>query len=418
MVSMERKERRVSMLSMVSATRRVMLLGALLCPGTVAAQTYPAPPDPSEGARVRMGPISVRPALIVRDVGVDSNVFNESGTPQEDFSATAGAKVDVGLRVNRMVASYKSTYEYIYFEKFTAERGSNRASDARVDFLLGRIRPHVFGSILDSHERANAEIDARAHRRQGGYGGGFGALLFARTSLTAEYRRTAARYADDEVFNGVRLADALNAEADILTGGVELELTPLTSVAFTAEQQRDRFQRSPERDADTRRFGGTVTFQPGALISGRVQVGYRAFEPKSPDVPRMTGVAAAVALAYSFRDQSRVALTLDHDVRYSFAELTPYYLSTAGRLTVTQRIYGPVDVQAVGGADRLAYEPRTDAPDAGRRDTLRTLGGGLGYRFGEHSRIGLNLEHTERSSPVIERRYTRRRIVASLTYGF
>ena len=406
------------MVSMGRTTRWVTLLSALVVPGAAAGQTYPAPPDTSEGARVRMGPVSVRPALIIRDVGFDSNVFNESGTPQEDFSATAGAKVDVGMRLNRLIASYKSTYEYIYFEKFAAERGSNRASEGRVDFLLGRIRPHVFGSIADSHERANAEIDARAHRRQSGYGAGFGALVFARTSLTAEYRRADASYADDEMFDGVRLADALNAETETVTGGVELELTPLTSIAFTAEQHRDRFDRSPARDADTRRYGAIVTFQPGALISGRVQVGYRAFEPRSGEVPRMTGVAAAVALAYSFRDQSRVALTLDHDIRYSFADLTPYYLSTAGRLTVTQRIYGPVDVQAVAGTDRLAYEARTDTPGAARRDTLRTLGGGLGYRFGENSRVGINLEHTERSSPVVERRYTRRRVVASLTYGF
>ena len=63
--------------------------------------------------------------MTLGDVGVDSNVFNESGTPQEDFSATAGAEVDVGLRMNRLVASYKSSYEYIYFEKFAAERPFN-----------------------------------------------------------------------------------------------------------------------------------------------------------------------------------------------------------------------------------------------------------------------------------------------------
>ena len=395
----------------------LVVLG-VLAPGTAAAQTYPAPPDTSEGARVRMGPVSVRPTLVVRDVGIDSNVFNESGTPQQDFSATAGAKVDVGMRLNRLVASYKSTYEYIYFEKFAAERGSNRGSEGRVDVLLGRIRPHVFGSILDSHERPNTEIDARARRRQSGYGAGFGALLFARTSVTAEYRRAAARYSDDEFFNGVPLADALNTRTETVTGGVELELTPLTSVAVNVEQNTNRFDRTPGRDAETRRYGGTVTFQPGALISGRVQVGYRAFRPESELIPPMNGVAAAVALAYSFRDQSRVALTLDHDIRYSFADLTPYYLSTAGRLTLTQRIHGPVDVQLVGGADRLAYQARTDAPEAARRDRLRTVGGGVGYRFGEHSRLGLNLEHTERTSPVGQRRYTRRRLLASLTYGF
>ena len=403
-------------------TRGLAGAAVLVClaawPAPAGAQTYPSPPDPAEGARVRMGPVSVRPSLILRDVGVDSNVFNESRNPQEDFSATMGAKVDVGMRLDRVQATYTSTFEYVYFQKFASERGSNRGSEGRVDLLLGRFRPYVFGSIADSHERPNAEIDARAHRRQSGYGAGAGLLLFAHTSLTGSYRRSAATYADDEFFDGVRLADALNTDTETIVGGIEFELTPLTSVSFTAERAEDRFTRSPDRDAETRRYGGTVVFQPAALISGRVQLAYRDFTPRSPEIPEMSGLAAAVSLAYAFRDFTRLAVSFDHDIRYSFADLTPYYLSTAGRATLTQRLYGPRDVQIVGGADRLEYEPRADAGSAARGDTLRTVGGGIGYRLGDNSRLGLNLEHTERSSPVEDRRYTRRRILASLTYGF
>ena len=396
-----------------------LLLAAVAMPAaTAAAQTYPAPPDPAETARMRVGPVSVRPTIVIRDVGIDSNVFNESGEPQQDFSATAGAKVDVGMRLDRVQATYTSTYEYVYFEKFTSERGSNRGSEGRVDFLLGRFRPHAFASLLDSHERPNTEIDARAHRRQSGYGAGAGVLLFAHTSATVEYRRSQATYSDDEVFGGVNLADALNTETETITGGVQLELTPLTALAFNVERSEDRFTRTPGRDAETRRYGAAVTFQPGALISGRAQIGYRDFQPRSADVPEMSGIAAALALAYEFRDQTRVAVTLDHDIRYSFADLTPYYLSTAGRVTVTQRIHGPLDVQVVGGADRLKYEPRADAVAAARRDRLRTIGGGIGYRLGDNSRLALNLEHTRRLSPVDDRRFTRRRIYASLSYGF
>ncbi len=83
----------------------------------------------------------------------------------------------------------------------------------------------------------------------------------------------------------------------------------------------------------------------------------------------MSGLAGAVALAYSFRDQTRIAVTVDHDIRYSFADLTPYYLSTAGRLTLTQRIHGPLDVQVVGGAERLEYEPARGSPARQRAAT-------------------------------------------------
>jgi hypothetical protein len=72
----------------------------------------------------------------------------------------------------------------------------------------------------------------------------------------------------------------------------------------------------------------------------------------------------------------------------------------------------------VGGGDRLRDEPRAEAGVEARADTLRILGGGIGYRLGDNSRIAVNIEHTERSSPVEERRYTRRRIFGSLTYGF
>jgi hypothetical protein len=397
----------------------LLLFGLSLLQATAArAQTYPAPPEPEEHARIRIGPVSVRPTFVLRDVGVDSNVFNDSGQPQEDFSATTGAKVDVGLRLNRVVATYESTYEYIYFREFKSERGSNRSSTGRADFLLGRLRPYALASIVDSHERPNSEIDARAHRRETRYGGGMGLLLFAHTSVTAAYRRSNASYGDDEVFGGVTLADALNTEIETITGGVELELTPLTSVAFDVEQTKDRFARSPGRDADTRRYGATVTFQPAALISGRAQIAYRDFEPVSADIPKLSGVAASLALAYAFRDQMRVAVNLDHDIKYSFADLTPYYLSTAARVTLTQRIHGPVDLQFVGGGDRLRYEPRADVGLLARADRLRILGGGIGYRLGDNSRISVNVEHTERSSPVEERRYTRRRIFGSLTYGF
>lgn len=394
------------------------MCAVLTAPGAVWAQTVPAPPNPDENARVRMGPFSVRPTLIIRDVGVDSNVFNESRNAQQDFSLTAGAKVDVGVQVNRILATYTSTFEYIYFQEFESERGTNRGSDGRVDFLLGRVRPYVFGSLVDSHERPNTEIDARAHRRQSGYGGGVGILLFAHTSLSGSYRRSTATYSDDEFFDDVRLADALNTEAETVAGGLDFELTPLTTLSVTVEQTDDRFKRSPDRDSETRRYGVTLSFEPAALISGRALLAYRDFQPRSSEIPAMSGLAAAISLAYAFRDQTRVAVTFDHDIRYSFADLTPYYLATAGRVTVTQRIFGPLDVQAVLGGDRLAYEPRADAVDGARGDTLRIIGGGLGYRLGDNSRLGINIEHTKRSSPVEERRYTRRRIFASLTYGF
>jgi hypothetical protein len=287
-----------------------------------------------------------------------------------------------------------------------------------VDFLLGRLRPYVTGSLVDSHERPNAEIDARAHRRETAYGTGAGLLLFTHTTLNGSYHHATSTYADDEFYSGVMLADTLNSESETMEGSLEFELTPLTSLALNVTRIADHFLRSPDRDADTLRYGVVLTFEPAALISGRAQISYRQFDPKSGQIPDKSGLAAAIALSSSFRDRTRVVLNLDHDIHYSFADLTPYYLSTAARLTVTQRFAGPFDVQVVGGAERLEYEPRADAPNAERTDRLQTVGGGLGYNLGENSRLAVNLEHTQRLSPIDTRRYMRRRVYGSLTYGF
>jgi hypothetical protein len=155
------------------------------------------------------------------------------------------------------------------------------------------------------------------------------------------------------------------------------------------------------------------------LISGRASVGVRAFRPLNNQIRDFTGVTAAVAVAYALRDETRIGVTVDRDLRYSFAEQTPYYISTAGRLTFTQRLIGDFDGQVFGGLERIEYQARLDALDAlNETDEVRIVGTGLGYRLGDGSRVGVNIDYATRTSPADEREYNRRRIYATLNYGF
>ena len=393
-----------------------MVLGA----GAPSMAQAPQPPaEPTTPARMQVGPVSVRPSLILRDVGYDSNVFNRADGEEGDFTATLGAKVDVGFRSSLVQATYTSFFEYLYFQNFDSERGSNRGTDGRVDFLFGRVRPFVTAGISRSHERPNAEIDERALRLLSNLGGGTTVALFSRTALSVSYRRTEVNYADDELFRGVRLADQLDGTAEAVTGGVDVRLSPLTTLSVHGEKSQERFDFSPGRDSDSYRYGVTAHFQPLALISGRATVGMRAFRPHSANVREFTGMTAAVALAYAYRDETRVGVTIDRDLRYSFAETTPYYISTGGRVTLTHRLFGNIDGQVLGGLERIAYEARLDAVDSvDGTDTVRTAGAGVGYRLGDGSRLGLNFDVARRTSPAPDREYRRGRLYATLTYGF
>jgi hypothetical protein len=403
------------MIGRLTAATFVLTLAA----SAAGAQPPPPPAEPSTPARVEVGPLSLRPALILRDVGFDSNVFNTPEGGDGDFTATFGAKVDVGVRSSRIQGTYSSFYEYIYFQTFRSERGANRGTDGRVDFLLGRVKPYLTAGLSHSHERPSAEIDTRPLRVQSSVGFGTSVAAFSRTTFAAGYRRGTVDYADEETFRGVRLADQLNGSNDAVVFGADVELSPLTTVSIHGERSQERFDFSPDRDADSYRYGVTATLHPLALISGRASIGVRAFRPLSHQVRDFTGLTAAIAVAYAHRDETRLALTIDRDLRFSFAEETPYYISTGGRVTLTHRLFGNLDGQALAGVERIAYEPRLDVADAGgERDTVATAGGGIGYRLDDGSRLGFNIDRAVRSSPAAGREYTRLRMYGTLTYGF
>lgn len=403
------------MIRQLTAATFALALGA----GAAHAQPPQAPVEPSTPARVEIGPLSLRPSIILRDVGFDSNVFNTPEGGDSDFTATLGAKADVGIRSSRLQATYTTFYEYVYFQTFRSERGTNRGTDGRVDLLLGRLKPYLTAGLSQSHDRPNAEIDVRPLRVQSSVGFGASVAAFSRTSLAVGYRHGAVDYADDEMFRGVRLADELNGRNEALLVGADVELSPLTTISLHGERSEERFDFSPERDADSYRYGVTATLHPLALISGRASVGVRAFRPSSARIRDFTGLTAAIAVAYAHRDETRVALTIDRDLRFSFAEETPYYISTGGRVTLTHRLFGNLDGQALAGAERIAYEPRLDAPDVhGDRDLVTTVGGGIGYRLNDGSRLGFNIDRAVRTSPAPGRGYARLRTYGTLTYGF
>jgi hypothetical protein len=399
--------------------RAVAAVAILLAAGAATAAAQPAPPpEPSTAAAVRVGPFQVRPALVLRDVGYDSNVFNEPEDAQGDFTATAGARVDVGLQLPRVQATYTSLYEYVYFESFPAERGSNRGAEGRIDGLFGRLRPYASLGVEDSHERPTAEIDERARRQQSHVEIGLRAAAFSRTQVAIAYKRRDVDYAADERFRGVNLAGELNLRGESLLAGAEVALTPLTTVGVHAERLDERFELSPDRDATSYRVGATAALSPLALISGRATVGFRAFRPSGAALRRYTGITAAIAVGYSPRADTRLTLAVERDLRSSFERLTPYYVSTGGRVTITKQVIGRLDTQVFAGLERLAYEARLGVPPALAPDRVRTLGAGIGYRVGQDARLGVNLERNSRSSPVPRREYARDRVYTTLSYGF
>ena len=387
---------------------------------TVSYAQTPTSADPIESMPFRFGPVGLSPTLAVTNFGVDDNIFNDATDPKRDFTATVTPRLQARLRSGKVLLSGAVGTGLVYYQKYDDQRSIDYAADGRVDFDLGWFQPYALASYLDTRERLNAELDVRAPRTQTTLAAGAKALLSPTTGLVFDLRRAGLDFAEGTTFDGVSLSQSLNSTTQTIAGGLELYLTPLTTVALTTSWQTDRFDQSPERDADTFRILPSIRMESPAIIQGSLAIGYRSFSAIDPQTPDYSGLVMQGSLTHTFAERTKVDLSLSRDVQYSFEEAEPYYLTTGFRVVLTQQLAESFDVRAIVGRDRLDYREvaTSGATNDTRVDRASMLGAGVGYRFQANLRIGLDVEFAKRTSEVPNRQYDRTRVFASLTYGF
>lgn len=167
-------------------------------------------PEPVETMPIHFGPLGLHPSLSIANVGSDSNVFNDAGNPQQDFTATIVPRLVARLRGGRFVLSYGSAADLVYYKKFTSERSVNASTDVRLDANFGRLQPYVSAGWVDTKDRLNAEVDVRTPRTQRTVVAGVRSLIASRTAVVVSARRFSLDFDDDAQFRGVDLARTLN----------------------------------------------------------------------------------------------------------------------------------------------------------------------------------------------------------------
>jgi hypothetical protein len=405
--------------SRIGSSTLIVAAALLVCASDAIAQ-IPRPPEP-DAVRVRLGPLWLNPTLALTNAGVDTNVFNESDAddPKRDVTLTLSPRSDVWLRAGRTWITGNVREEMVWYEKYVDERSLNTGYGVAWIVPLTRVSLMAGGSWLNTRERPGFEIDARAPRHDRTFNGAAEVRVMSRTLLGVRGERRKVDFDDNASFLGRDLHAELNRTETAAALTVRHEVTPLTTIALDIGRSHDRFELSPERDAQSTRVGVAVELDPFALISGRAQIGYREFKPDSADVPGYTGTIASIDLAYVALGSTKLTVQAIRDVQYSFDLNQPYYLQTGVSGSVAQQIYGPLDVQARVGTQHLAYRNRTgiDAAITARVDRVRAYGFGIGYHLGRDVRVGFNIDQQTRRSELDRRRYEGRTYGMALTYG-
>jgi hypothetical protein len=395
---------------------------AMLCvwslAGTAAAQEIPD--DAPEQARMRLGPAGVTPSIALTRLGIDSNVFNEFDDPKRDFTFTLSPRIDAWLRAGRTRLHLAGRTDLVYFEKYSTERSVDGEFNGRLEVGSARLTPWVAGGYASGRQRMGYEVDLRFDRTIEEVSGGLDVQAGGRTRLGLAVQRSTHAHDPDAVFLSSSLRDVLDRRSDSLALRIHYALTPLTTFVVSGQAIQDRFEFAPARDSDSVRVDAGFDLAPSALISGRGRIGFRRLTGvDGGGLPEYSGMVASVSAASTIGGRTRLEVVSERDITYSFEAQNPYYILTGATLTATPRLTEQWDVQGRIGAHRLAYQAERGAPELSvdRVDTYTVRGAGVGYHVGRDLRIGVNVDHERRTSPVQRRVYEGYRAGISVTYG-
>jgi len=389
----------------------------LLFPLTAAAQTANGEPPPN--VRMRIGPLFVNPTLALTNAGRDTNVFNDATNPKDDFTVTITPATDLWMRVGPSWLQSNIKEDLIWYQHYASERSANNSYAVRWVVPLNRLTLTPTFTYTNTRDRPSYEIDTRAERLDMEYGGMAEYRLFTKTFVALEARRQTTDFAQGSLYNGTDLHDELNRTGDAAIIDIRHQLTPLTAIVLSGALSDDRFPNDPLRNSDSRSVAAVIRFDPAALIKGSASFGYRDFKPRSPSLPAFSGATLNVNLNYVLLGITKFTITAVRDVQYSYDITQPYYLQTGAAASITQQVFGPVDVAVRGGQRQLQYRDRAGAvvAFANRVDTSLTYGGGIGYHLGRDMRIGVNADHTQRDSPELDHQFRGWTYGVSVTYG-
>lgn len=395
-------------------------LTTLVAVGSAFAQE--SPDEVLANARFRLGPLGMTPTVAIRNIGVDTNVFNQPGDPRRDVTATAAPGLDTWVRVGKGLITSRSAVEWNYFKSQTGQRSVNYSEGLRAEMFLAAFRPRIEAAHVQTRQRPNVEIDERVQQTTDEYGAGVALKVMPRVAFDVEARQK--RYVFNRgSFGSAPLAQALNRTTHVTTASMSYAITPLTTAVIQGGTERDRFEFATTRNSDSTNIMAGLSMEPAALISGTFLVGFREFRALDPQLRNFSGVVADVDGNYIVRDFTRVNVKARRNVEYSVESSLPYYLLTSGEATITQALGRSWDVVARGSASVLAYrdlvgtDDGSGSPAGARRDRVKVIGLGLGRRLTDNVRVGVDADYVRRQSALATRRYDGFKVGGTLTYG-
>ena len=391
------------------ASSRTIALGfaavvALAAP--LMAQDPPRPPSPAPApspfGQVRYGVMSFTPTLQLRNIGVDTNVFDQASTEETsaDFTATIEPGVETRFTTPRLDAKIASTLSFAYYQNYSSERAiSPNVAGTVEQRLSGALTVYGKGNFGFVKDRTGVEIDSRPRRLSHAFTGGT-RIGQRKIELDLHGAFGGVSFDEDALFYGSSMALTMNHHFAGGGVGAKYKLTPYTSLTALVDATATRFEFQPVRDTNS--YLGTlgVEFHPRAMISGTAGMGYRVLSPESDLTPAFSGFAPRAGLTYTLHDSLTISAGAQRDVEFSVYSDRPYFLYTLYEGSVRQALFNHLDVG--GSFQRTAVDYERFVTEAGvlpqlPTEVVRMFTGSVGFPM-RRFRVGWYIQRWDRVS--------------------
>ena len=373
--------------------------------------------EPTVGV-LSVGPVKLAPGMTIREIGWDDNVFQEPTNqgPKSDWAVSVQPDISAFARLRLVRISAHAGADLTYYKTYESERSVGQGGNARVDFLLSRVRPFIGGGVNETRTRPNGEIDVRADRQEDEVSGGLAFDLSPTSLVYGSAFQSRSRY-EDALEDGVNLSQTMSRDTVNYQVGMKTDLTPLLSMQLSGHYSEDRFPFEPIRNGEARLATATFRIAQDAVVSGLITASYRDATYADPGLKPQRGLIGNAAIIYPFLEMGRLMFSASRGVEYSFDITEGYYEEQSIGLSYTHRLFGDVDAQVRGSRSSFKYDARETLPS--HTDTLEMAAGSLGYNLRNRTRVALNYEYALRRSPAFsQRNYVRRRAYLSWLFAF
>jgi hypothetical protein len=359
------------------------------------------------------------PSVAVRDIGVDTNVYNDPDNPTKDFVFTVVPVITATSNSPRVGFNVSSTTDLVYFAEQRSERSVNEYVVGSARFPFRRIVPNVEASYLNTRDRLSPEIDARARRVEVHLEAGTDVIFTPKFRAFVTLDTLQTKFNDEGSVTDRALAEAFNRDEPRVSGGVRFILTPLTSISGSTDVTRIRFVESSVRDADSYQTQFGLDLNANALISGSARVGYQKFDLLSPTLEDYSGVIASGNLLYRLQTATSLGFTFDRSVSYSFLPLQPYYVRAGFGGLFRRQVVSNWELNV--SAERFRHEYRSLLAPTTEDYSERVVEGtvSIGYGLGPRTRFTTGVTYSNRRSEELDARtYDGIRVGGSIYYTF